>query len=153
MNDYRYSEAGLGLTKRYEGLRLQAYQDSGGIWTVGYGHTGADVHAGREVTPLEAEALLRADLRTAIHCVNAAVKAPLSQGQFDALVDFTFNAGRGSFLRSSLLQLMNKGDAEAADRQFALWVNVNGQPSRGLQRRRAAESAMFRGVYRANSIA
>jgi lysozyme len=153
MNNFRYSDAGLSLTKRYEGLRLKAYQDSGGIWTVGYGHTGPDVRAGREVTALEAEALLRADLRSAIDCVNAAVKVPLAQNHFDALVDFTYNAGRGSFLRSALLQRLNKGDLAGADDQFALWIHVNGQPSRGLQRRRAAESAMFRGVYRANSIA
>ena len=153
MQNFRYSEAGLALTKRYEGLRLQAYQDTGGTWTVGYGHTGNDVFAGRQVSALEAEALLRADLRHAIDCVNQAVKVLIEQNHFDALVDFCFNAGRGNFLRSSLLRQINMTDVQGAAEQFGLWINVNGQPNRGLQRRRAAESAMFRGVYRADSIA
>ena len=153
MQNFRYSEAGLGLTKRYEGLRLQAYQDSGGVWTVGYGHTGQDVHPDLRITPLAAEALLRADLRDAIDCVNRNLKPAVEQNHFDALVDFCFNAGRGNFLRSSLLAHVNTKDLEGAAAQFGLWINVNGQPNRGLQRRRAAETAMFRGVYRENSIA
>ena len=153
MQNFRYSDAGLALTKRYEGLRLKAYQDSGGIWTVGYGHTGEDVRPERQLTPLEAEALLRADLRSAIECVNAALKVPVMQNQFDALVDFCFNAGRGNLLRSTLLLQVNTKEFDAAAGQFGLWINVNGQPSRGLQRRRSAESAMFCGTYRANSIA
>lgn len=153
MQNFRYSDAGLALTKRYEGLRLKAYQDSGGIWTIGYGHTGNDVHPHSEITPLEAESLLRADLRTAIDCVNAAVTVPLEQNHFDALVDFCFNAGRGSFLHSTLLLKINGKDFQAAAGQFSLWINVNGQPNRGLQRRRAAEAAMFQGSYRPNSIA
>lgn len=73
MQQFSYSDTGLTLTKQFEGLRLRAYQDCAGIWTVGYGHTGRDVMAGRGVTELEAEALLRADLRDAIACVNGAV--------------------------------------------------------------------------------
>ena len=145
-----YSDAGIALTKRYEGLRLKAYQDSGGVWTIGYGHTGNDVHPEKEVTQLEAESLLRADLGSALDCVNEAVKAPLQQNQFDALVDFCFNVGSGNFVRSTLLLKVNEKDFEMATEQFGIWINVNGQPSRGLQteRERSAESAMFRGSYR-----
>lgn len=153
MQNYRYSEAGLALTKRYEGLRQKAYQDQGGVWTIGYGHTGPDVHAGRELAPIEAEALLRADLRSALDCVNRAITAPLEQHQFDALVDFCFNTGRGNFQRSTLLQHVNARRWDNAAQQFGLWTHVGGQLSRGLQRRRAAEAAMFRGLYRPNSIA
>ena len=153
MQNFRYSEAGLALTKRYEGLRLRAYQDQGGIWTIGYGHTGRDVVDRREVTPLEAEALLRADLRSAIDCVNRQINVPLEQRHFDALVDFCFNAGSGNFSRSTLLLKINAKDLAGAAEQFALWINVNGQPSRGLIRRRAAEKAMFCGTYRADSLA
>jgi lysozyme len=153
MHAFRYSEAGLALTKRYEGLRLKAYQDQGGVWTIGYGHTGRDVCPGKEISALEAEALLRVDLRDAIVCVNAALKTPVAQNQFDALVDFCFNAGRGNFLRSGLLRLVNANDLSGAADQFGLWIHVNGQPNRGLQRRRASEAAMFRGTYRANSLA
>lgn len=153
MQNFRYSDAGLALTKRYEGLRLKAYQDTGGVWTIGYGHTGPEVVSGQAVTPLEAEALLRADLRTAIDCVNAAVHTALDQNHFDALVDFCFNAGRGNFTRSSLLRLVNQKNFTAAAGQFGLWINVNGQPSRGLVRRRTAERAMFLGSYRPESLA
>jgi len=153
MLNFRYSDAGLGLTKRYEGLRLKAYQDQAGVWTVGYGHTGTDVVAGREVTPLEAEALLRADVRCAIDCVNRSVRVPLEQHQFDALVDFCFNAGRGNFLRSSLLEKLNLKEVAGIAEEFGRWINVNGSPNRGLQRRRSAEAAMFNGTYRPNSIA
>ena len=153
MQNFRYSDVGLALTKRYEGLRLKAYQDSGGIWTVGYGHTGKDVQPGREVSPLEAEALLRADLRGAINCVNSAVKVAIEQRHFDALVDFCFNAGSGALLRSTLLLKTNAKDIAGAAEQFDCWVHVNGVLSRGLQRRRTAEKAMFMGTYRADSIA
>ena len=153
MQEFRYSSAGLDFTKRYEGLRLKAYQDSGGIWTVGYGHTGSDVVQGRCVSELEAEALLRADLRNAINCVNRSVRTAIEQNQFDALVDFAYNAGQGSFVRSTLLTKLNSRDFEGAAGQFSLWVNVSGKPLPGLVRRRYAEAAMFRGTYRANSIA
>lgn len=140
-----YSNAGLAMSKAFEGLRLVAYQDGGGIWTVGYGHTGPDVHAGRKVTPLEAEVLLRVDMRAAVDCVNASIHVPLSQGQFDALVDFAFNVGRGNFQRSTLLAKVNAGDFTGAAGEFGKWINVNGQPARGLVRRRAAEAALFQG--------
>jgi lysozyme len=153
MQNFRYSEAGLGLTKRYEGLRLKAYQDQGGVWTIGYGHTGPDVHADQVVSPMEAEALLRVDLRAAIDHVNRLVTAPLEQNQFDGLVDFCFNAGRGSFSRSTLLTVINARQFPQAVQEFGRWILVNGQPNPGLQRRRAAECAMFQGRYRANSIA
>ena len=58
MHDFSYSDTGLQLTKQFEGLRLDAYQDCAGVWTIGYGHTGRDVKPGQRVTPLEAEVLL-----------------------------------------------------------------------------------------------
>lgn len=146
MNEFRYSDAGLALTKQFEGLRLEAYRDSGGVWTIGYGHTGRDVSPGRRVSEFEAEVLLRVDLRDAIACVNRCVEIPLEQHQFDALVDFCYNAGRGNFMRSSLLGKVNLEDFNGVAVQFGLWVNVDGKPLPGLVRRRAAEAAMFRGL-------
>lgn len=146
MQEFKYSDAGLALTKQFEGLRLEAYRDCGGVWTIGYGHTGGDVKAGRLVSGLEAEVLLRADLRDAIGCVNRVVEVPMEQHQFDALVDFCYNAGRGNFERSSLLAKLNLKDYEGAAAQFALWVKVDRKPVAGLVRRRAAEAAMFRGM-------
>ncbi len=145
MQEFKYSDAGLALTKEFEGLRLEAYRDSGGIWTIGYGHTGRDVCPGRRVSEFEAEVLLRADLRDAIACVNREVDVQIEQHQFDALVDFCYNVGRGNFEHSSLLGKVNLEDFAGATVHFGLWVNVDMKPVPGLVRRRAAEAAMFQG--------
>ncbi len=143
MNDYEYSSAGLALTRSFEGLRLDAYQDSAGVWTVGYGHTGPEVRAGQHINEAEAEALLRDDVAASVKCVRQAVKLPLAQQQFDALVDFCFNAGRGNLLGSTLLHDVNRGHFASAAAQFGLWVHGGGRVIAGLVRRRAAEAAMF----------
>jgi lysozyme len=145
MNNFGYGSAGLELTKSFEGLRLTAYHDVAGIWTIGYGHTGADVHEGQTITEFVAEALLRADVAPCVACVNRAVEAPIAQHQFDALVDFAFNAGRGSLLKSTLLQKVNRSDFEGAAVQFGLWTYAGGVQQPGLVRRRKAEAAMFCG--------
>lgn len=144
MTNFSYSSTGLDMTKSFEGFREQAYQDCAGVWTVGYGHTGPDVHPGRSVTQFEAEALLRADMAEAVTCVNRALEISLSQSQFDALVDFCFNAGRGSFRSSSLLRYVNAGDFASAAVQFGLWVHAGGNVVPGLVRRRKAEADLFR---------
>jgi lysozyme len=143
MQEHTYSEEGLALTKAFEGLRLKAYQDVAGVWTVGYGHTGPDVSAGITITEAQAETLLLGDLAEAIACVNRAATVEISQCQFDALVDFCFNAGRGNFLNSTLLRKLNLGDVDGAAAQFELWVHAGGKVVAGLVRRRKAEAAMF----------
>ena len=145
MKEFEYSSAGLALTRTFEGLRLAAYQDSAGVWTIGYGHTGPGVHAGQHITELEAEALLRTDTAAAVDCVRRAVQVNLTQVQFDALVDFCFNVGRGNFRSSSLLRLVNAGEMDKAERQFGLWVHADGRVISGLVRRRAAEARLFAG--------
>jgi lysozyme len=143
MQEHTYSEDGLALTKGFEGLRLAAYQDVAGVWTVGYGHTGPEVRAGLKITEAQAETLLLADLAAAIACVNDAVTVEISQCQFDALVDFCFNAGRGNFLNSTLLRKLNSGDVAGAAAQFLLWVHAGGSVVAGLVRRRNAEATLF----------
>jgi lysozyme len=143
MQKFTYSDAGLALTKSFEGLRLESYQDVGGVWTVGYGHTGPDLLAGMKISQADADALLRADLSVAVGCVNRAVIEEISQPQFDALVDFCFNVGQGNLLKSSLLRYVNLGELENAAAQFLLWVNAGGKRVEGLVRRRQAERAMF----------
>ena len=145
MNEYDYSNTGLALTRSFEGLRLQAYQDSAGVWTIGYGHTGSEVHRGQCVSETEAETLLRSDLSSAVRAVRKAVQVDLAQHQFDALVDFCFNTGSGSFLGSSLLRYVNQGEFDNATAQFGRWVHAGGKVLPGLVRRRAAEAALFSG--------
>ena len=143
------SERGLALTKSFEGLRLFAYKDVAGIWTIGYGHTGASIHAGMTITEPQAEALLVADMATAIHSVNTMVRVPLNQNQFDALADFCYNAGEGAFQRSTLLLLLNSGHYDAVPDQLLRWDEVAGKPNEGLLRRRQAEAALFAEVVNA----
>lgn len=143
MSDLRYSEQGLALTQRFEGLRLAAYQDVAGVWTIGYGHTGADVHAGLVISEADAVALLRTDVAAAVACVNRVVSVEILQNQFDAMVDFCFNVGCRNFTHSTLLRKLNQGDAAGAAAQFLLWVNAGGKRVEGLARRREAEHALF----------
>jgi lysozyme len=143
MQEFNYSDHGLALTKSFEGLHLEAYRDCAGVWTIGYGHTGSTLAAGQAISEPEAEELLRADVAEAVVCVNRWVKSVISQNQFDAMVDFCFNAGRGSFLQSTLLRKVNSGDLAGATAQFALWVHAGGEVIDGLVRRRKAEAELF----------
>jgi lysozyme len=95
---------GYALTESFEGLRLAAYLDPAGIWTIGYGHTGRGISQGLVITEEQAVSLLKLDIDSAVSAVNHFVKVPLNQNQFDALVDFTFNLGAGALAHSSLLR-------------------------------------------------
>ena len=144
----RISDAGIALIKSLEGLRLEAYPDpatGGDPWTVGYGHTGPEVRKGMTITDEGAEALLRADCYKFEDCVNEAVDVELSQPQFDALVCFAFNVGCNALLSSTLLKLLNQGNYDAAEAQFARWNKAAGKVMAGLTNRRAAEAALFSG--------
>jgi lysozyme len=136
------SDAGLQIIKDSEGLRLVAYQDTGGVWTIGYGHTGPDVKVGQTITEARADELLRRDVVEAEDAVRKL--CPITtQNQFDALVSFTFNLGAGQLKESTLRRLHNEGDYFAAKLQFGRWVNDNGVKLNGLVKRRAAEAALY----------
>lgn len=137
-----YSKSGISLTESFEGLRCEAYQDSVGRWTIGYGHT-LNVHPGDTCTQLDAEEWLEQDMDWAERVVNALVTIQLTQGEYDALVDFTFNLGSGSVQHSQLLALVNQGKFAEAAQQFQLWDHAGGQVVAGLLRRRVAEEQEF----------
>lgn len=142
-NQYTYSIAGLELTKSFESCRLTAYRDSGGVWTIGFGHTGEDVHPGLLITQAQADALLIQDMQVAVNAVNRLVTVSLNQNQFDALVDFTFNLGEGTLARSTLLRVLNAGNYDDAADDLLVWDHVDGQVVAGLLRRRRAEQDLF----------
>src|SRR4029077_6585034 len=106
----KISDAGLGLIKESEALRLDSYQDVVGIWTIGYGHTGPEVVEGLHITEDAANALLLSDLETAEKCIDNSVSVQLTQGQYDALCSFVFNLGCMALRNSSLLRKLNAGD-------------------------------------------
>jgi GH24 family phage-related lysozyme (muramidase)/co-chaperonin GroES (HSP10) len=135
---------GLRLLKSFEGLRLQAYQDPVGIWTIGYGTT-SGVRPGMVITEAEAEALLRRDLNRFEAAVADLVKVPLNDDQFSALVSFTYNVGEGALASSTLLRLLNQRDYSGAADQLLRWNRAGGVELAGLTRRRRAERSLFLG--------
>jgi len=141
-----YSKDGLHLIEQFEGCRLQAYPDPGtgaDPWTIGYGHTGPDVHPGLEITKEQAEELLAQDVQKAAADVNAHVTTDITQEEFDALVDFAFNCGCGNLNHSTLLKKVNEGDFEGAAEEFLKWDKAGGHVMAGLLKRRHAEATLF----------
>ena len=136
------SQKGLDLIKSFEGLRLSAYKCPAEVWTIGYGTT-AGVKMGDMITKERAEELLREDVKRFEGYVDRLVKVPLTQGQFDALVSFTYNLGPGALEKSTLLDQLNRGDYDSAAEQFGRWVFAGGRKLEGLAKRRAAEKALF----------
>jgi len=141
------NQAGFKLLTTFEGCVLTAYDDGGGVLTIGYGHTGNDVFPGMTISQTEAEELLIGDLEKFESYVEDAVEVQVNDNQFSALVCFCFNVGPGTkgFGGSTLLRLLNNGDDQGAANQFPVWNKVNGEPWLGLTRRRLAERSLFLG--------
>lgn len=141
----RISQKGIDLIKRFEGVRLKSYICPAGVLTIGYGHTGADVHTNQQITEEEAERLLRQDTESAQQAVSSFVTTKLNQNEYDALVSFTFNVGSTAFVNSSLLKLLNHGaERKVVAGEFERWVKAGGDSAvPGLVRRREAEKALF----------
>lgn len=137
-----YSQDGMHLTESFESCRLTAYQDSVGVPTIGWGHT-SGVKLGMTCTQEQADQWLQQDVQSAVNAVNTMVKVQLTQQEFDALVDFTFNLGSGNLQHSTLLRLLNTGDYSAAAAEFDKWDRAGGQVMAGLLRRRQSEEDMF----------
>jgi lysozyme len=135
-------QAGLDLVKSFEGLFLQAYRDSVGVPTIGWGHT-VGVQMGQTIDQAQAEAFLQADMADSCGAVERLVTVPLSDDQFSALVSFTFNCGTGALAGSTLLRLLNGGDYLSVPGQLMRWNHAGGQVLAGLTRRRLAEGALF----------
>ncbi|HGD3421913.1 TPA: lysozyme [Enterobacter hormaechei] len=141
------SEKGIALIKEFEGCKLTAYQDSVGVWTIGYGWTqpvdGKPIRAGMTIKKETAERLLKTGLVSYESDVSRLVKVGLTQGQFDALVSFTYNLGARSLSTSTLLRKLNAGDYAGAADEFLRWNKAGGKVLNGLTRRREAERALF----------
>lgn len=135
------------LIKESEGLRLKAYLDAVGVWTIGYGDTGADVKEGLVITKGEAEERLERRLREFEGYVKSYVKVVINQNQFDALVSLVYNIGPENFKTSTLLRLLNLTDYQGAADQFPRWNKgrVNGKlvVLNGLTTRRNKERKLF----------
>ncbi|EPV3024942.1 lysozyme [Citrobacter freundii] len=141
------SEKGIALIKQFEGCKLTAYQDSVVVWTIGYGWTqpvdGKLIRSGMSIKQETAERLLKTGLVSYESDVSRLVKVALTQGQFDALVSFTYNLGARSLSTSTLLRKLNAGDYSGAADEFLRWNKAGGKVLNGLTRRREAERALF----------
>jgi lysozyme len=138
----RVSDICFSKIQEFEGLRLTAYKCPAGVWTIGFGHT-KGVKQGMTITKSQAETLLRGDLLPCEEYVRG-LNLELTQGQFDALVDFCFNLGTAALQRSTLLQkIRTKADEQTIRGEFAKWVNSGGVRLQGLVKRRAWEADRF----------
>lgn len=136
----------LQLIREFEGLRLKAYQDSVGVWTIGYGTTrinGEPVKQGMEITKEKAEELLLEDVTAFANKIKPLITASVTTNQFNALVSLAYNIGVGAFGKSTLLKKLNSGDIFSAADQFLVWNKAGGKVLQGLVNRRKKERELF----------
>lgn len=135
-------DAARQIIETYEGCCLVAYKCPAGIWTIGYGHTGASVFPGLTITQHQADTILESDLQRFEDAIGK-LCPQANANQFSALVCFAFNCGLGALQGSHLFAKFQVGDIQGAADEFSKWVHVNGEVSPGLVKRRAAERALF----------
>ncbi|MBX9726221.1 MAG: lysozyme [Rickettsiales bacterium] len=140
------TQNGLNLIKQFEGFSSHIYLDAARLPTIGYGHL---LRAGEAemfkngITESVAQALLIKDVLRAEQAVLRLISVPLTQGQFDALVSFTFNLGAGALQRSTLRRKVNREEHDEVPAEFMKWVWAGGRKVRGLVKRRKAEATIY----------
>lgn len=143
-----HSNKAEALIKASESRRNTAYPDprtGGDPWTIGYGHTGPEVHKDLVWSDDKVAAALDSDLARFDREVSTLIgNRPTTQSQFDALIDFAFNLGTAALGKSTLLKLHNLGDYGGAAKEFARWNKAKGKVMTGLTIRRAAEASLYR---------
>lgn len=146
----KLSKNGVEVAHYFESCKLAAYPDPGSKdgtpWTIGWGHTGQEVRKGLVWTQQQADDAFLVDVAKFERSVTGLVKVPLMQGQFDALVLFSYNVGSKALESSTLLRKLNAGDYDGAAFEFRRWNKNDSKVMRGLTRRRAAEECLFRGM-------
>lgn len=140
----KISKEGIALIKKFEGIELEAYQDSVGVWTIGYGHT-KGVKEGDNISLKQAEAMLEEELVEYEGYINNMVELGLEQNQFDALVAWVYNLGPTNLRESTLLKVLNQGLFDEVPFEIKRWNKAGGQVLNGLVRRREAEALLFQG--------
>lgn len=143
----KLSQKGVDFIKSHEALRLKAYQDSKGVWTIGWGHT-KNVHPGDVITREQAEQFIRDDFAWVERTLNSDLvtgrdKPLVTQNEFDALCSLVFNIGSQAYLDSTVRRKIKQGDKMAAARAFKMWVYSEHKFVQGLANRRADETRLF----------
>ena len=134
-------EKARSFIREKEGFDENAYQDTGGVWTIGYGHT-KNVKAGDKITKEQANEYFKEDLKEHIDSLKH-VKVKLSENEKAALSSLIYNIGGTKFYNSDLLKKLNAGDKEGAASEFDKWIYDNGKIQKGLLNRRKAEKELF----------
>lgn len=138
----RASSTLIAAIKKFEGVRLTAYQDSVGVWTIGFGHT-AGVKKGDKITEYQAEQFLREDLKE-FEAIADKCKRIATQGRYDAILDFIYNCGPANWNSSTLKKYIEADKAVwEIQEQFLRWVNAGGKKLGGLVTRRIWEANRF----------
>jgi lysozyme len=156
MQRLNITEAGLVLIKNFEGLFLEAYDDSNnkilkpgdfcrGTLSIGYGSTKGKIYAGMKINEQQAEEMLCCELEDIQNEVwNRVKSATINANQWDALVSLCYNVGASALDQGrTIRRCLILKDYQAAADGFLLWNKVNGVPSDGLTRRRKAERELF----------
>lgn len=138
----------IDLLKQFEGCKLTAYKDSGGVWTIGYGTTaaagvGIEPHEGMKITQDQAEVLLHKTIDKFAPAVASRITVPVTSNEFGACLLLSYNIGLGAFAASTLLKHLNAGKKDLAAAEFKKWNHDNGKVVKGLTVRRAAEAELF----------
>ncbi len=143
----KLSPAGLELIKKSEGFRNKTYLDMAGKPTIGYGHRLIHPESYPDgICATQADVILLWDTHEAEQAVARLVKVRLTQGQFDALVDFTFNLGSGRLASSTLLENLNAGKYDAAASELLRWDHSGAEEVASLKARRQAELRLWKGA-------
>ena len=145
----KISSLGLELIKEVEGFSANAYLCPAKIPTIGYGNTfysdGRKVKLGEQISKTDALELLEKIVnKDFADKIFSAIKVPVAQNQFDAMVSLAYNIGTGSFLKSTLLKKVNAGDFIGASEEFLKWNKSGGKELLGLTRRRKREQDLFK---------
>jgi len=139
----------LNIIKKFEGLELSSYPDTGGIWTIGYGNTinkdtGQAIKPGDKIDLATAERWLKMDVAEREKRINKLIKVPVTENQMAAITSLVYNIGTGAFGSSTLLRLLNQGsDKKLVADQFLRWNKVQGKEVKGLTDRRKLERELF----------
>jgi len=139
----------LNTIQQFEGLKLKAYKDSVGIWTIGFGNifnldTGKPIKQGDVITQETADRWLKIEVDNLQAKMRKVITVPLNDNQWSALTSLVYNIGFGAFKRSTLLRLLNAGASkEEVAKQFLRWNRAGGKEIQGLTNRRKAEYNLF----------
>ena len=155
----KVSDKALKAIIHHEGVRYKPYLCPAGLWTVGVGHVlypkqgllpvaerssiGLRVEDFRQFTKDEVDAILKKDLQRFERGVLRYCPNSLTQGQFDALVSFSFNVGLGTLQRSTLRQKHNRGEFDGAAAEFMKYTKGGGKVLKGLVNRRKDEMKIY----------